>query len=56
MYVRVLSRVDGLLDLECSALSRWVFWFRQQRAPGNKNVNYEEGIKKISAFRSVRGP
>ncbi|KAF9453610.1 eukaryotic translation initiation factor 4E class II [Macrolepiota fuliginosa MF-IS2] len=31
----------------------WVFWFRQQRAPGNKNVNYEEGIKKISAFRSV---
>ncbi|KAF5361985.1 hypothetical protein D9756_002426 [Leucocoprinus leucothites] len=31
----------------------WVFWFRQQRAPGNKNVNYEEGIKKISAFSSV---
>ncbi|KAF8075042.1 translation initiation factor eIF4e [Lyophyllum atratum] len=27
----------------------WVFWFRQQRAPGNKIVNYEEGIKKISA-------
>lgn len=33
---------------------RWVFYFRQQRAPGNKNVNYEEGIKKISAFSSVR--
>ncbi|KAF8817496.1 translation initiation factor eIF4e [Phlegmacium glaucopus] len=31
----------------------WVFWFRQQRAPGNKNVNYEEGIKKIAAFSSV---
>ena len=32
---------------------RWVFWFRQQRTPGNKNVNYEEGIKKIAAFSSV---
>ncbi|ETW79030.1 hypothetical protein HETIRDRAFT_478346 [Heterobasidion irregulare TC 32-1] len=31
----------------------WVFWFRQQRAPGNKITNYEEGIKKISAFHSV---
>ncbi|KAK7445369.1 hypothetical protein VKT23_014786 [Stygiomarasmius scandens] len=31
----------------------WVFWFRQQRAPGNKITNYEEGIKKISAFSSV---
>ncbi|EKM81797.1 hypothetical protein AGABI1DRAFT_112041 [Agaricus bisporus var. burnettii JB137-S8] len=31
----------------------WVFYFRQQRSPGNKNVNYEEGIKKISAFSSV---
>ncbi|KAJ3890492.1 translation initiation factor eIF4e [Lentinula edodes] len=31
----------------------WVFWFRQQRAPGNKLVSYEEGIKKISAFASV---
>ncbi|KAH8111043.1 eukaryotic translation initiation factor 4E member 2 [Phellopilus nigrolimitatus] len=31
----------------------WVFWFRQQRAPGNKTVNYEEGIKKISTFGSV---
>jgi translation initiation factor 4E len=33
--------------------STWVFWFRQQRAPGNKITNYEEGIKKISAFASV---
>jgi hypothetical protein len=32
---------------------RWIFWFRQQRAPGNKLVSYEEGIKKISAFSSV---
>ncbi|KAG5647431.1 hypothetical protein DXG03_009361 [Asterophora parasitica] len=32
----------------------WVFWFRQQRAPGNKITSYEEGIKKISAFSSVR--
>ncbi|PPQ62869.1 hypothetical protein CVT24_006267 [Panaeolus cyanescens] len=31
----------------------WVFWFRQQRAPGNKIISYEEGIKKISAFSSV---
>ncbi|CDO69629.1 hypothetical protein BN946_scf184851.g17 [Trametes cinnabarina] len=31
----------------------WVFWFRQQRPPGNKITNYEEGIKKISAFSSV---
>ncbi|GLB41740.1 putative eukaryotic translation initiation factor 4E [Lyophyllum shimeji] len=31
----------------------WVFWFRQHRAPGNKITNYEEGIKKISAFHSV---
>ena len=33
--------------------SRWIFWFRQQRAPGNKIVSYEEGIKKISTFSSV---
>jgi translation initiation factor 4E len=32
---------------------RWVFWFRQQRAPGNKITNYEEGIKKIASFSSV---
>ncbi|KAI0924065.1 hypothetical protein AcV5_009425 [Taiwanofungus camphoratus] len=31
----------------------WVFWFRQQRAPGNKITSYEEGIKKISAFSSI---
>ncbi|KAJ7576909.1 translation initiation factor eIF4e [Mycena floridula] len=31
----------------------WVFWFRQQRSPGNKIISYEEGIKKISAFSSV---
>ncbi|KAL0953394.1 hypothetical protein HGRIS_004633 [Hohenbuehelia grisea] len=31
----------------------WVFWFRQQRAPGNKIISYEEGIKKISSFSSV---
>jgi len=33
----------------------WVFWFRQQRAPGNKvtTTNYEEGIKKISSFSSI---
>jgi len=31
----------------------WVFWFRQQRTPGNKLISYEEGIKKISAFASI---
>ncbi|KIM56007.1 hypothetical protein SCLCIDRAFT_1148463 [Scleroderma citrinum Foug A] len=31
----------------------WVFWFRQQRAPGNKITNYEEGIKKIASFSSI---
>ncbi|TFK74941.1 eukaryotic translation initiation factor 4E [Pluteus cervinus] len=31
----------------------WVFWFRQQRTPGNKIISYEDGIKKISAFSSV---
>ncbi|KAF8587837.1 eukaryotic translation initiation factor 4E [Ramaria rubella] len=30
----------------------WVFWFRQQRAP-SKAVDYESGIKKISAFASI---
>ncbi|KAG6381480.1 translation initiation factor eIF 4e-like domain-containing protein [Boletus reticuloceps] len=34
-------------------ISSWVFWFRQQRAPGNKITNYEEGIKKIASFSSV---
>ncbi|KZT09862.1 eukaryotic translation initiation factor 4E class II [Laetiporus sulphureus 93-53] len=31
----------------------WVFWFRQQRGPGTRTINYEEGIKKVSAFGSV---
>ncbi|KAJ6553080.1 translation initiation factor eIF 4e-like domain-containing protein, partial [Mycena capillaripes] len=31
----------------------WVFWFRQQRAPGNKLLSYEEGIKRVGAFSSV---
>ncbi|KAJ7491419.1 translation initiation factor eIF4e [Mycena galericulata] len=31
----------------------WVFWFRQQRAPGNKIASYEEGIKRVAAFSSV---
>ncbi|KZT70731.1 eukaryotic translation initiation factor 4E class II [Daedalea quercina L-15889] len=31
----------------------WVFWFRQQRGPGTKITNYEEGIKKVSAFGSI---
>ncbi|KAG9312856.1 translation initiation factor eIF 4e-like domain-containing protein [Chiua virens] len=31
----------------------WAFWFRQQRAPGNKITNYEEGIKKVASFSSV---
>ncbi|KAL5531705.1 hypothetical protein ACEPAG_4582 [Sanghuangporus baumii] len=31
----------------------WVFWFRQQRMPGNKVINYEEGIKRISSFASI---
>ncbi|KAI0705224.1 translation initiation factor eIF 4e-like domain-containing protein [Cytidiella melzeri] len=31
----------------------WVFWYRQQRAPGNKITNYEEGIKKVAEFSSV---
>ncbi|KAJ7088817.1 translation initiation factor eIF4e [Mycena belliarum] len=31
----------------------WVFWFRQQRTPGNKIISYEEGIKRVAAFSSV---
>ncbi|KZV93117.1 eukaryotic translation initiation factor 4E [Exidia glandulosa HHB12029] len=31
----------------------WVFWFRQQRAPGNKIINYEEGIKRVASVSSV---
>ncbi|KAF8184066.1 translation initiation factor eIF 4e-like domain-containing protein [Mycena galopus ATCC 62051] len=31
----------------------WVFYFRQQRTPGNKILSYEEGIKRVAAFSSV---
>ncbi|KAJ7854034.1 hypothetical protein B0H14DRAFT_3449822 [Mycena olivaceomarginata] len=31
----------------------WVFWFRQQRAPGNKIVSYEDGSKRVAAFSSI---
>lgn len=50
-YVRnsiQLARIDHLPKYS------WVFWFRQQRSPGNKIISYEEGIKKISACSSVR--
>ncbi|KAG6910218.1 hypothetical protein DXG01_012353 [Tephrocybe rancida] len=50
-YVRTLRRVKPALVLNYG--SRWVFWFRQQRTPGNKITSYEDGIKKISAFSSV---
>lgn len=56
-YVRTITRPERVLTLTVAFASprcRWVFWFRQQRAPGNKITNYEEGIKKISAFGSVR--
>ena len=51
-YVRTLFCVDPVLGIQF--MHRWIFWFRQQRTPGNKIVSYEEGIKKISAFSSVR--
>ena len=47
-------RAHSLTPSPARRRPRWVFWFRQQRAPGNKITNYEEGIKKISAFHSVR--
>lgn len=50
---RESARYDRPRDDDCPCPHRWVFWFRQQRAPGNKITNYEEGIKKISAFASV---
>lgn len=50
-YVRTLARKECRVLTDMS--DRWVSWFRQQRAPGNKITNYEEGIKKISAFSSV---
>lgn len=46
-FYRILSRWLLL------AFSSWVFWFRQQHTPGSKITNYEEGIKRISAFGSV---
>jgi hypothetical protein len=49
-YVRSLGRVNNVLVL---TFRSWVFWFRQQRTPGNKLISYEEGIKKISSFSSV---
>jgi translation initiation factor 4E len=54
-YVRAIAR-SLLSDSSDSvhSLYSWVFWFRQQRAPGNKTLNYEEGIKKVAAFSSVR--
>jgi hypothetical protein len=49
MFVRFWSETPPFAH----PISRWVFWFRQQRAPGNKVVNYEEGIKRVSSFNSV---
>jgi hypothetical protein len=49
-YVRTLIYIPSVCVL---IICSWVFWFRQQRHPGNKITNYEEGIKKISAFSSV---
>ncbi|KAF9031377.1 eukaryotic translation initiation factor 4E [Hymenopellis radicata] len=46
------SSTNGSLSVH-PLRNTWVYWFRQQRAPGNKIVNYEEGIKKIAAFSSV---
>ncbi|KIL69414.1 hypothetical protein M378DRAFT_184566 [Amanita muscaria Koide BX008] len=49
------ERTQGQSDVPTvhSLRNTWVFWFRQQRSPGNKALNYEEGIKKISSFSSV---
>ena len=52
-YVRTLICIASVCVLIGFLISSWVFWFRQQRHPGNKITNYEEGIKKISAFSSV---
>jgi hypothetical protein len=49
MFVRFWSETPPFSH----PISRWVFWFRQQRTPGNKIVNYEEGIKRVSSFNSV---
>ncbi|KAJ3772544.1 translation initiation factor eIF 4e-like domain-containing protein [Lentinula raphanica] len=47
------SSPDGSEPIPHPLRNTWVFWFRQQRTPGNKLISYEEGIKKISAFASV---
>ena len=53
-YVRAHIHLPSLCLLFSAPLrSSWVFWFRQQRAPGNKITNYEEGIKKVASFSSV---
>ena len=54
-YVRTLICIPSVCVLigVFPPFRSWVFWFRQQRHPGNKITNYEEGIKKISAFSSV---
>jgi translation initiation factor 4E len=31
----------------------WVFWYRQQRAPGDKIRDYEEGLRRIGAVSSA---
>ena len=54
LFLILVSMIVVRLNTLLSVLSsRWVFWFRQQRMSGNKNVNYEEGIKKKAAFSSV---
>jgi hypothetical protein len=54
MFVQLrVQNTCVLTNISGDGLIRWVFWFRQQRAPGNKITNYEEGIKKISPFSSV---
>ncbi|KAJ7674466.1 translation initiation factor eIF4e [Mycena olivaceomarginata] len=32
----------------------WVFWFRQQRTQGKKIVSFEDGIKRVAAFSSIK--
>ncbi|KAJ6622278.1 translation initiation factor eIF 4e-like domain-containing protein [Mycena sp. CBHHK59/15] len=44
---------DDVRDAVHPLRNTWVFWFRQQRAPGNKIISYEEGIKRVAAFSSV---
>ncbi|KDR80584.1 hypothetical protein GALMADRAFT_60856 [Galerina marginata CBS 339.88] len=49
----VFNLVSAFASLLNCCIFSWVFWFRQQRAPGNKIISYEEGIKKIAAFSSA---